>query len=149
MGPLIRLEEAAAGLYAALADASLGACEPGLPDGRAALVAGDGLTSRALLDTVDEAIGHAAEHRATLVLAFLGHGFAAGRTSTLHLMCADSTEDLRHGAVNVAELLVRAVDHPGVNGVLGIVDTCNAAGAPPAMADLAGAPGAAGPGWGC
>lgn len=138
MGPLIRLEEAAAGLYAALADASLGACEPGLPDGRAALVAGDGLTSRALLDTVDEAIGHAAEHRATLVLAFLGHGFAAGRTSTLHLMCADSTEDLRHGAVNVAELLVRAVDHPGVNGVLGIVDTCNAAGAPPAMADLAG-----------
>ncbi|MER5730742.1 hypothetical protein ABT084_20825 [Streptomyces sp. NPDC002138] len=138
MGRLTRLEQAAAGLYAALADASLGACEPGLPDGRGGLVTGDALTSRAVLDTVGEAIDHAAAHRATLVLAFLGHGFAAGRTSTLHLMCADSTEDLRHGAVNVSDLLIRAVDHPGVDGVLGIVDTCHAAGAPPALPDLAG-----------
>ncbi|MFJ7203754.1 hypothetical protein ACIQWR_09510 [Streptomyces sp. NPDC098789] len=135
---LTSLEDAAAGLYGALADASLGACEPGLPTGRRSLISGDDLTSAALVESVGAAIDHAAEHRATLVLAFLGHGFAAGRTSTLHLMCADSTDDLRHGSVNVGELLVRAADHPGVDGVLGIVDTCHAAGAPPAVADLAG-----------
>ncbi|MFD9334432.1 hypothetical protein ACFWBF_08455 [Streptomyces sp. NPDC060028] len=138
MERLARLEEAAGGLYEALADPSLGACEPGLPDGRTALVAGDGLTSRMVRDTVDEAVRYAAEHRAALVLAFLGHGFTPGRSSTLHLMCADSTEDLRQDSVNVSDLLAVAVDHPGVGGVLGIIDTCHAAGAPPTAQDLTG-----------
>ncbi|MEV6676435.1 hypothetical protein AB0N09_06125 [Streptomyces erythrochromogenes] len=138
MGPLERLEEAASGLYEVLTDPWLGACEPGLPHGRSALVSGDGLTSKAVRDLVEEAVGYAAEHHATLVLALLGHGFAPGRTSTLHLMCADSTEDLRHGAVNVGDLLSVAVDHPGVDGVLGLVDTCHAGGAPPPAEDLAG-----------
>ncbi|WP_326586185.1 hypothetical protein [Streptomyces sp. NBC_01294] len=135
---LERLEEAANGLYEVLTDPSLGACEPGLPDGRSALVAGDGLTSSAVRGTVDEAIGYAARHHAALVLAFLGHGFTPGRTSTLHLMCEDSTEDLRHDSVNVRDLLAVAVDHPGIDGVLGLVDTCHAGGAPPPAEDLAG-----------
>ncbi|MFG2998691.1 hypothetical protein [Streptomyces sp. NPDC048340] len=136
MEHLTRLEEAAGGLYGVLADPALGGCEPGLPDGRSALVTGDGLTSRVVRDTVHEAVRHAAEHGAALVLALLGHGFAPGRSSTLHLMCADSTEDLRQDSVNVSELLTVASDHPGVAGVLGIIDTCHAAGAPPAAQDL-------------
>ncbi|MFD8981855.1 hypothetical protein [Streptomyces sp. NPDC059564] len=135
---LERLEEAATRLYEVLTDPSLGACEPGLPDGRIALVAGDGLTSCAVRETVEAAIGYAARHHAVLVLAFLGHGFAPGRTSTLHLMCEDSTEDLRHDSVNVSDLLAVAVDHPGVDGVLGLVDTCHAGGALPPAEDLAG-----------
>ncbi|MEW2139812.1 hypothetical protein AB0892_25050 [Streptomyces sp. NPDC005409] len=134
---LERLEEAAAELYEVLTDPSLGACAPGLPHGRSALIAGDGLTSDVVRKTVEEAIGHAARHHAALVLAFLGHGFAPGRTSSLHLMCEDSTEDLRHDSVNVSALLAVAVDHPGVDGVLGLVDTCHAGGAPPPAEDLA------------
>ncbi|NUK51723.1 hypothetical protein HRW14_15865 [Streptomyces lunaelactis] len=137
MEHLTRLEEAATGLYVVLADPSLGACVPGLPDGRSGLFTGDDLTSATIRDTVDDAIQYAARCGAVLVLAVLGHGFAPGRTSTLHLMCADSTEDIRHCAVNVSELLTVAVDHPGVAGVLGIVDTCHAAGAVPAAQDLA------------
>uniref|UniRef100_A0AAU2JIJ3 vWA-MoxR associated protein middle region 2 domain-containing protein n=1 Tax=Streptomyces sp. NBC_00049 TaxID=2903617 RepID=A0AAU2JIJ3_9ACTN len=138
MQRLTRLEEAAAGLYSVLTDPSLGSCEPGLPDGRGGLVSGDGLTSGIVRAAVDEAVRHAAERQAALVLAFLGHGFAPGRSSTLHLMCADSTEDLRHDSVNVSDLLAVAVDHPAVDGVLGIVDTCHAAGAPPPAGELAG-----------
>ncbi|WP_314246775.1 hypothetical protein [Streptomyces sp. DSM 40907] len=138
MTRLTRLEEAATGLYAVLTDPSLGACEPGLPSGRSALVTGDGLASATVRELVHEAIGYAAQRHATLVLAVLGHGFAPGRTSTLHLMCADSTEDLRHDSVNVSDLLAVAVDHPGVDGVLGLIDTCHAGGAPPPAEDLAG-----------
>ncbi|MFD9355769.1 hypothetical protein [Streptomyces sp. NPDC060031] len=55
-----------------------------MPDGRTALVTHDGLTSRMVRDTVDEAVRYGAEHRAALVLAFLGHGFnpAAAARST-------------------------------------------------------------------
>ncbi|MEV7560937.1 hypothetical protein [Streptomyces sp. NPDC089795] len=138
MTQLIRLEEAATGLYEVLTDPALGACEPGLPSGRSGLVTGDNVTSAAVRELVHEAIGYAAQRQAALVLAFLGHGFAPGRTSTLHLMCDDSTEDLRHDSVNVSDLLSVAVDHPGVDGVLGLIDTCHAGGAPPAAEDLAG-----------
>ncbi|MFF8435346.1 vWA-MoxR associated conflict system protein [Streptomyces bacillaris] len=137
MEHLERLEEAATDLYAVLTDPSLGSCEPGMSDG-GALIMGHGLESRSVVDRLEEAIGHAAEHGATLVLGFLGHGFAPGRTSELHLMCAESGEDLRHGAVNVGEMLARAADHPGVDGVIGIIDTCHAGGAPPAMDALTG-----------
>ncbi|MEV7416308.1 hypothetical protein [Streptomyces sp. NPDC089919] len=137
MDPLARLTEAADGLYEALTDPSLGACDSAFPDGRAALLAGDGLTSEVVRAAVTEAIDHAAARRAVLVLAFLGHGFTPGRTGTLHLMCADSTDDLRHHSVNVSELLAVAADHPGTDGVLALVDTCQAAGAPPTAETLA------------
>ncbi|HET6355899.1 hypothetical protein [Streptomyces sp.] len=136
MNRLKSLQQAATGLYEVLADPSLGACESGLPAGHNALVTGDDVTSAQITDLVGEAIRYAAQSRAVLVLAFLGHGFAPGGTSTLHLMGADSTEDIRDRSVNVSELLTAAADHPHVAGVLAIVDTCHAAGAPPAVHDL-------------
>ncbi|MFK4689582.1 vWA-MoxR associated conflict system protein [Streptomyces pristinaespiralis] len=136
MERLTRLEEAAADLFAVLSDVSVGACRPGLPPGSSALVTGDGLTSAEITATVHTAAAYAAEHGAVLVLAFLGHGFVPGQAATLHFMGADSVEDVRHGSVNVSELLTRALDHPGIPGVLGIIDTCHAAGALPAAQDL-------------
>ncbi|MGV9312130.1 vWA-MoxR associated conflict system protein [Streptomyces sp. NPDC003691] len=134
MPPLARLEQAATGLYEALTDRSLGGCAPGLPsDG--GLVHGD-LTSRAIIDTVQEATAHAARRGAVLVLALLGHGFIPGNATGLRLMGADSQEDIRLGSVNVPELLTDALDHPGIPGVLGIIDTCHAAGALPRAPDL-------------
>ncbi|MGW6455979.1 vWA-MoxR associated conflict system protein [Streptomyces sp. NPDC055078] len=136
MERLILLDEAATTLYGVLTDSALGACEPGLPPGATALVTGDGLTSGTITTTVQRATTYAAQRGAILVLAFLGHGFTPGRTGTLRLMAADSDDDIRHGSVNVAELLTDALDHPGIPGVVGIVDTCHAAGALPSAHDL-------------
>ncbi|MER5995700.1 hypothetical protein [Streptomyces viridosporus] len=132
------LEPAAAGLYEVLTDPALGGCDPGLPDGRAALLAGDGITSADVRAAVSDAVRHAARRRAVLVLALLGHGFVPGRSSSLYLMTEESVEDVRNGAVGVGELLTDAADDPGVPGVLALVDTCHAGGAVPPVHELVG-----------
>ncbi|MBT2450811.1 hypothetical protein J7F03_27810 [Streptomyces sp. ISL-43] len=129
------LEPAAYELDKVLRDAALGGCSPGLPDG-GSLFVGDGLTSERVRGLVERAVEHAAERNAVLVLAMLGHGFVVGQTGTLHLMAADSAEEVRRGAVDVSALVTMAVDHHGVAGLIGIVDTCHAAGALPAAAQL-------------
>ncbi|MGW4203983.1 vWA-MoxR associated conflict system protein [Streptomyces sp. NPDC004726] len=136
MERLERLDESAAALYAALTDASLGGCAPGLPGGATALLTGDALTSATVTATVHRATAYAAQRGAVLVLAFLGHGFVPGQGGTLRLMSTDSEEDVRLGSVNVVELLTDALDHPGIPGVLAVIDTCHAAGALPAAQDL-------------
>ncbi|MDX3098828.1 hypothetical protein PV703_27010 [Streptomyces sp. ME01-24h] len=135
MPPLDRLADAAQGLERVLLNPQLGECQPGLPDGRS-LLKGNNLGSQEIRASVDEAVRHAAQREATLVLALLGHGFVPGRTSTLYLMAADSEEEIQSGAVNVGQLLIDAADHPGLRGVIGIVDTCHAGGAPPALEAL-------------
>ncbi|MEU8528107.1 hypothetical protein AB0C77_21315 [Streptomyces sp. NPDC048629] len=132
------LEEAAAGLYEVLTDPELGGCDPGLPDGRAALIAGDGIRSADVRAAVADAVRHAGARRAVLVLALLGHGFVPGRSSTLHLMTEESVEDVRTGSVGVGELLTEAADDPRVPGVVALVDTCHAGGAVPAVHELTG-----------
>ncbi|MGW1976774.1 vWA-MoxR associated conflict system protein [Streptomyces sp. NPDC001889] len=136
MGRLVRLEKAAAALGAVLTDPSVGDCRPGLPDGTTTLLTGDHLTSAEITAAAERAIQYAAERGAVLVLAFLGHGLTPGGSGTLHLMAADSHDDLRHRSVKVTDLLTTALDHPAIPGVLGIVDTCHAAGALPAAQDL-------------
>ncbi|MFE1957849.1 hypothetical protein [Streptomyces sp. NPDC059479] len=137
MKRLVRLKEASSALHAALADGELGDCAPGLPDGRS-LINGDRLTSNWIRTLVGDAIRHAADRRASLVLALLGHGFVPGSTTTLHLMGADSTEeDTTDRAVNVGGLLAAAANNPAIPSVIGIIDTCHAAGALPASQDLA------------
>ncbi|GAA4460007.1 hypothetical protein [Phytohabitans houttuyneae] len=129
------LEEAARGLHDALADAAVGGCAPGLPDG-GSLHHGE-LAAEQIEQLVRAAAGHAARHEATLVLALLGHGFIPGTAPTLYLMGLHSRQGVREGAVDVRRLLLEAADRPGVNGVVGIIDTCTAAAAQPSMAELA------------
>ncbi|MFD9359481.1 hypothetical protein [Streptomyces sp. NPDC060031] len=129
------LDPAARELDKVLRNGMLGGCAPGLPDGESLFV-GDGLTSGYIQGLVEKAVEHAADRNAVLVLAMLGHGFAVGGTGTLHLMAYDSAEDVRRGAVDVSALLTMAVDHPGVDGLIGIIDTCHAAGAIPAAPQL-------------
>ncbi|WP_406456574.1 hypothetical protein OG782_30895 [Streptomyces sp. NBC_00876] len=136
---LTRLTEAASALHAALGHAELGGCDPALPGGRS-LFAGEPLTSNWIRMLIREAIQHAADCRASLVLALLGHGFVPGSTNRMYLMGADSTEDATESAVDVGELLAAAANKAGIPSVLGIIDTCHAAGAlPPAQELAAGA----------
>jgi hypothetical protein len=132
---LARLDEAADDLCSALIDETIGACKPGLPDGRA-ILSGKDLTADGIHEQVRIAIRHAGTNDATLILAFLGHGFVPGQTPTLHLMASDSLRGVRANAVNVRDLLVQATDMPGINGVIGIIDTCTAAAGTPSIVDL-------------
>ncbi|HEY9373316.1 hypothetical protein [Streptomyces sp.] len=132
------LEPAAAGLYEVLTDPALGGCAPGLPDGRSALLVGDGIRSADVRAAVSDAVRHAGRRHAVLVLAFLGHGFVPGRSSALHLMTEESVEDVRTGSVGIGELLTEAADDPRVPGVLALVDTCHAGGAVPPVHELTG-----------
>lgn len=140
MQHLTRLREAASALHAALAHPDLGDCAPGLPDGRS-LIVDERLTSNWIRTLVVEAIQYAEACRASLVLALLGHGFVPGSTNTLYLMGADSAEDATERAVNVGELLAAAANKSDIPSVLGIIDTCHAAGATPLGQDLTGGAG--------
>lgn len=125
---LFQLDGAANRLEALLTDDTIGACQPSLRDGRA-IVTGDKLVADDIYALVRQAIGYAAEQGAVLVLAFLGHGFVPGQDPTLHYMAPNSTIDNRTTAVNVQVLLQEAIDQPGIDGVIALVDTCHAAGA--------------------
>ncbi|MFE1409677.1 hypothetical protein ACFW6F_02470 [Streptomyces sp. NPDC058746] len=135
MPRLESLEPAALDLDKVLRDGALGGCAAGLPGGES-LFAGEGLTSGQILDLVERAVEHAADHNAVLVLAVLGHGFAVGSTGTLRLMADDSEEEVRRKALDVSALLAMAADHHGVGGLIGIIDTCHAAGAIPAASEI-------------
>ncbi|MFI0761932.1 hypothetical protein ACH4PX_31575 [Streptomyces anulatus] len=145
MQKLTRLGEAASALYDALVHPDLGGCVPGLPD-RGSLVVGDGLSSTEIRKLIVEAIEYAEDRRATLLLALLGHGFVPGSTNTLYLMGDDSSEDATERGVNVGELLAAAANKPGIPSVIGIVDTCHAAGATPRGRISSAVPGTDAPG---
>lgn len=134
MAPLLLLERAAADLHGALADPALGACLPGLPGGRSLCVGL--LTAEQVHAEIRAAIEHAEQVGATLVLVLLGHGFVPGSTNDLHLMVAGSREGDTLSSVSVSKIFGDAVDRLGLNGVIGIVDTCSAAGAIPELSRL-------------
>ena len=135
MEHLDRLKGAATELQAVLLDHQLGACNGGLRD-RRSLLTGQELSIDVIRHRVREAIEYAAEERAHLVLALLGHGFVPGDTATLYLMGADSTYGRTESGVNVGELLTGAVNHLTIPSVLGIIDTCHATAALPPLHDL-------------
>jgi vWA-MoxR associated protein middle region (VMAP-M) 2 len=132
---LDRLKDAARELDQVLTDSEIGGCAPGLPDGRS-LISGK-LSSDDLMARVKEAVRHASEKEATLILALLGHGFTSGNASMLYLMADESDEARPMDAVEVGKLLRDAASTPGINGVIGIVDTCFALNAQPQVQDLA------------
>nr|WP_042196288.1 hypothetical protein [Kibdelosporangium sp. MJ126-NF4]CEL22521.1 hypothetical protein [Kibdelosporangium sp. MJ126-NF4]CTQ89377.1 hypothetical protein [Kibdelosporangium sp. MJ126-NF4] len=129
--PLPLLDKAARALHGVLVDPELGGCLPGLPDG-CSLRLGSVPIEQVRRD-IQAAVRHAGERGATLVLAFLGHGFVPGSAADLHMMASDSVEDDATSATSVAALIAEAADRIGTNGVIGIVDTCSAAGALPAL----------------
>ena len=135
MPELTGLREAACDLRDILLDPDIGACEPSLP-GNEALVFGE-LAAAEIEAKVNESIDRASRNGATLVLALLGHGFIPGNDPSLYLMGRDSAEGIRDSAVDVPRLLLHAADRPGVNGVIGIIDTCAAAAAQPSVSALA------------
>jgi hypothetical protein len=134
MAPLALLESAATELHGVLADPALGACLPGLRDGRSLCVGT--LVAEQVRAEVREAVEYAESAGATLVLALLGHGFVPGNANDLHMMVSGSREGDTLSSVSVSRLFADAVDRLGSNGVIGIVDTCSAAGAIPDLGRL-------------
>jgi hypothetical protein len=132
MNELKHLGDAAKRLHASLTDPEVGACVGAVKGD--SLLLGE-LAPREVIEAVRSAVARAGEEGATLVLGFLGHGFAAS-VATLCLMGKGSIENRRRTSINITDLLAEAVDEPGVNGVLAIVDVCSANTAPPAIADL-------------
>jgi hypothetical protein len=133
-GSLDRLEKAAHALRQVLTDDAIGACVPGLPDGRSVLY-GD-VSSGEIRDRFDEAIQYASEEGAALILALLGHGFTPDET-TLYLLGDSGREGAYPGSIEVGALLREAADTQEIDGVIGIVDTCFALGAQSRLQELA------------
>ncbi|GAA2931271.1 MULTISPECIES: vWA-MoxR associated conflict system protein [Streptomyces] len=129
-GSLDALEDAARALGEVLQHDELGHCAPALAD-RGVLLYGTDITQVRIEAAVRAATRRAGEVGATLVLAFLGHGMAPPGRPELYLMGSDAQPEMMSTAVNVGQLIVQAAEHPGVNGVIGLVDTCHAAGAVP------------------
>ncbi|MET7780071.1 hypothetical protein ABZT28_30675 [Streptomyces sp. NPDC005388] len=130
MGHLDNLEDAARALGKVLEQDDLGHCSPALAGG-VALLYGTDVTQARIEAAVRAAARRAGDVGATLVLAFLGHGMAPRGRSELYVLGADAQPDVLSTAVNVGHLIVQAAEQPGVNGVIGLVDTCHAAGAVP------------------
>ncbi len=137
MGTLSRLEEAARDLHAVLTDPVLGACTPRTGDHASFLVSAT-LSPEDVRKAVHEAVRRARADNAVLVVALLGHGFTPPQQADLYYMVAGSTTGSTMSAVNVGQLLTEAVDEPGVEGVIALIDTCHAAGAMPDAGRIAG-----------
>ncbi|MEW1774415.1 hypothetical protein [Streptomyces sp. NPDC086777] len=130
LGPLDGLEEVAGALHGALADGSVGGCVSALP-AEPSLLCGPDVGQARMEKAVRTAAERAGRAEATLVLAFLGHGTTPGDTPRLCFMAGDSRADAPTTVVDVAGLLTEAVDTPGVQGVVALIDTCHAGGAVP------------------
>ena len=130
MGHLDQLDKVAAELGGVLRDSEIGACSPGLSSGEW-LLTGE-VTTTAITTAITSAVRYAAEKRATLVLALLGHGFTPDNYPQLYYMGCDSRNQVPLEAVNVRELLGGAAEQPGIKAVITLIDTCTAAAAIPA-----------------
>ncbi|MEU3885248.1 hypothetical protein [Streptomyces sp. NPDC029041] len=135
LGLLEGLEEAADSLHTALMDRRLGGCEPADPGGTS-LLTGASVGQAQIESAVRDAAERAGRAGAVLVLAFVGHGSTLGGLPRLFLMAGDSRADSPTTVVDVGGLLARALDTPGVEGVIALVDTCHAGGATPDIAVL-------------
>ncbi|MEU8527168.1 protein kinase [Streptomyces sp. NPDC048629] len=134
-GWLDRLEEAARGLHSVLTDPAFGVCVARTGE-HPSLLVGATIASDDIRRAVREAVRRAGEENAVLVVAILGHGFTPTRGADLYYMAADST-GTAGSAINVRQLLLEAVDEPGVEGIIALIDTNHAASAMPDSRSLA------------
>ncbi|MGY1584726.1 vWA-MoxR associated conflict system protein [Streptomyces sp. MN13] len=137
MGTLARLEEAADSLHSVLTDPALGACAARTGDHPSLLVSA-ALEPEDVRKAIRQAACRARDDNAVLVVALLGHGFTAPQQADLYYMVAKSTTGSPGSAVHVGQVLTEAVDEPGIEGVIALVDTCHAAGAVPDARGIAG-----------
>ncbi|MFF5965293.1 hypothetical protein ACFY64_16450 [Streptomyces collinus] len=128
--PLDGLEEVALSLHAVLTDPATGGCD------ESSLLSGADVTQAQVEKAVREAAEQAGEAGATLLLAFLGHGTTPGDIPRLSFMAGDSRIDAPTTVVDLGSLLADALDTPGVEGVVALVDTCRAGGAVPDLTAL-------------
>ncbi|GGZ35342.1 vWA-MoxR associated conflict system protein [Streptomyces poonensis] len=121
------LEDAARALHTALVDPGLGGC---VDRGEESLLIGTGLGRERVHAAVVRAARAAQRDRGSLVLALIGHGEGTEGTP-LHFVVSGRTNGPELDNMNVPDLLGSVANHPGVTGLLTIVDTCLAGGAVP------------------
>lgn len=136
MPVLSGLDRAARNLHATLTAPAWGACESSLDPRFNELMLSGRATQAEVESGVREAARAAGAAGACLVLAFLGHGFVSAGNSTLYFMAANTGEDEISSGVDVGSLLVQAIEQHGVDGLIGLVDTCHAGAAAPNTKDL-------------
>ncbi|MEU8617461.1 hypothetical protein [Streptomyces sp. NPDC048623] len=134
LGLLDELDTAARSLHRTLTTPWAGACAQDPELGRT-LLHGPGLTRERVEKEVRRAGHAAADAGAVLVLAFLGHGMAAG--TQLHYMAEDSRPEDPLSAVDLGSLLGALLDTTGLDGLVALVDTCHAGNALPDLPSLA------------
>ncbi len=126
------LEDAALRLHDVLVDPRLGGC---VDRGRDSLLVGTGLGKAQVEAAVEKAAQLARRDGGTLILALLGHGEGSGGAA-LHFVTSGKRNDPPLTNVNVTSLLNDTLNHPGLNGLVAIVDTCLSGGAIPAAPDI-------------
>ncbi|MEU3290111.1 hypothetical protein [Streptomyces longwoodensis] len=127
-GRLAGLEEAANDLHRVLTDPSLGGC---IDRDAQSLLVGTSLGRNRVVDAVNEAARAAQDDGGCLVLALLGHGEGADG-APLHFVTSGKAGASALENVDVPSLLAAVVNHPGLAGLIVIVDTCLAGGSVPA-----------------
>ncbi|WP_328780187.1 hypothetical protein OHT68_14065 [Streptomyces canus] len=115
-----------------LVDPRLGGC---LDRGSDSLLVGTGLGKIQVESAVEKAAQLARRDGGTLILALLGHGEGSGGAA-LHFVTSGKRNDPPLTNVNVTSLLNDTLNHPGLNGLVAIVDTCLSGGAVPAAPDV-------------
>ncbi|MER5530174.1 hypothetical protein ABT075_37255 [Streptomyces sp. NPDC002677] len=131
------LHDVALGLRDVLTDDWRGGCAH-TPAVESALLHGASVGQADIEAAIRSAARRAGESGAVLVVAFLGHGITSGNNSRLFLMAGDSRPDETGSAVNVAHELERALETPGLAGLVALVDTCHAGGAIPDLGAVDG-----------
>ncbi|MFE4356522.1 hypothetical protein [Kitasatospora sp. NPDC056800] len=134
---LTKLRSAADELFGVLTDPLAGGCVPSPATDPASLRSGS-VNRQEIEEAFHAALRAAAGARATLVLAFLGHGQVAPGGTRLWYMAADSEDGTATGSMDVNALLDLAADQQGVEGVIALLDTCHAGAGLPDTASLTG-----------
>ncbi|MHC5903214.1 vWA-MoxR associated conflict system protein [Streptomyces sp. S6] len=114
------LETAARDLHAVLVNPKLGGCRD---RGEDSLLIGTALGRNRVQDAVHKAAQLAQRDGGPLVLALLGHGEGAEGAPLLYVT-SGTKNDSPLSNVDVPSLLGATLNHPGLTGLIAIVDTC-------------------------
>ncbi|GAA1237422.1 vWA-MoxR associated conflict system protein [Streptomyces rhizosphaericus] len=121
------LEDAARALHAVLVNPKLGGC---VDRGEDSLIIGTNLGRSRIHVAVEKAARLAQRDGGPLVLALLGHGEGA-EGAPLSFVAAGRKNAPPLSNVDVPSLLGDTLNHPGLDGLVTIVDTCLSGGAMP------------------
>ncbi|MEU7282368.1 hypothetical protein AB0A69_26855 [Streptomyces sp. NPDC045431] len=117
-------------------DPKLGAC---VDRGEHSLLIGTNLGNTQVREAVERAAQDARRDGGVLVLALLGHGECA-EGAPLYFVTSGKENAPPLSNVNVPSLLGDVLNHPGLAGLIAIVDTCLAGGAAPATPVITAGP---------